>query len=92
MQVASLGELLEGEIIITSSALPQALLKAFLLAGCKAVVCRDAAAVAPAALAAAGFFQTLYARLQRGSTLPEVRNPNSPTALRGSAKWMEVVR
>lgn len=70
--MVSLGELLSGQIIITSSALPQTLLRAFLLGGCKAVVCRDASAAAPAAPAAAGFFCEIYRRLHRGATLPEV--------------------
>jgi len=76
-----MGQLLEGLLLVTSSALPQALLAAFLSAGCAAVVCRDAAAPPPAAAAAAAFFAALYSCLRRGSTLPQVGNPRSPRPL-----------
>ena len=67
-----MGQLLDGQLLVTSSALPQALLRAFLDVSCRAVVCRDAAAPPPAAAAAAAFFGTFYARLRRGDSLPQV--------------------
>lgn len=67
-----MGQLLDGQLLVTSSALPQALLRAFLEVGCRAVVCRDAAAPPPAAAAAAAFFRAFYAGLRRGTALPQV--------------------
>jgi hypothetical protein len=106
-QVPDLAQALAGQIVVTSSALPNALLRALLLAGCRAVVCRDAAAAAPAAADAAAFFREVYTRLQRGAPLPEVlphfrlsvvaRNPrgdDARVAISGnciSARSMEVL-
>ncbi|EIE23713.1 hypothetical protein COCSUDRAFT_41874 [Coccomyxa subellipsoidea C-169] len=70
-QVLGMGQLLDGQLLVTSSALPQALLRAFLEVGCRAVVCRDAAAPSPAAAAAAAFFRAFYAGLRRGTALPQ---------------------
>ena len=44
-----MGHALDGQLLLTSSALPQELLRSFMEAGCRAVVCRDAAVSAPAA-------------------------------------------
>ncbi|BDA47659.1 probable calcium-independent phospholipase A2-gamma at C-terminar half [Coccomyxa sp. Obi] len=70
-QVSGMGHALDGQLLVTSSALPQELLRSLMDAGCRAVVCRDAAAPAPAAPAAATFFSCLYRHLRRGIALPQ---------------------
>ena len=67
-----MGHALDGQLLVTSSALPQELLRSFMEAGCRAVVCRDAAVSAPAAPAAATYFGCLYRHLRRGIALPQV--------------------
>ncbi len=71
-----MGHALDGQLLVTSSALPQELLRSFMEAGCRAVVCRDAAAPAPAANSAATFFGCLYKHLRQGMALPQVFPPS----------------
>lgn len=56
-------------IITTSSILPRPLLRALLSSGCKAVICRDAAAPQPPPEQAAGFFCALCQQLVAGRSL-----------------------
>ena len=75
LQVAELGRLVEHQLLVSSSALPQELLAAFLCAGAKGVVSLDDSSAAAASLdpaAAAAFFSAFYDALHRGSRVCQV--------------------
>ena len=74
-QVAELGRLVEDQLLVSSSALSEELLAAFLCAGAKGVISLDGFAAAAASLdpaAAAAYFSALHDALQRGAHVCQV--------------------